>query len=169
MKLKTTILSLAILFLSFLFSCGNGKENKSDKDAGATATITLDDGQELDFKSTFNTSVSLMGQKFGVGFTNINSGMTVYMMIMSNETLVPGTHDGYLKVSQMGSSDIIDESYDSHYHKGADTKKEGNSKLTITPKENDRVQGTFSGILYSKSGKKLTIKDGVFNVKTKKK
>lgn len=169
MKLKTTILSLVVLSLFFLFSCGDEKKNKSDKDDGATATIILDDGQELNFKSTFNTSASLMGQKFGIGFTNMRNGMTVYMMIMSNEKLVPGTHAGYIKVSQMGNSNLIEETYDSHYSKGAETKKEGNSKLTITTMNSDLAQGTFSGTLYSKSGKKIMIKDGVFKVKKKKK
>ncbi|MDQ7916591.1 hypothetical protein RBU60_03310 [Mesonia sp. MT50] len=168
MKLKTTILSLAFLSLFFLFSCGDEKNNKSNQDDSATATITLDDGQELDFKSTFNTSASLMSQKFGIGFTNMNNGITVYMMIMSPKKLVPGTHDGYIKVSQMGKSNLIEETYDSHYNKGAETKKEGNSKLTITTMNSDLAQGTFSGTLYSKSGKKITIKDGVFNVKKKK-
>jgi hypothetical protein len=164
MKLKTCILILTALCLSFLFSCGNGKEIKLDKPSG-TATITLNDGEELDFETTFTTNASLMDRKFAIGLSNSLNGMLIYIMIMSNETLAPGTHDGYISVKQIGNSNTIDETYNSHYYKGTETNNEGNSKLTITSMEDDSVQGTFSGILYSETGKKLSIKNGAFNIK----
>lgn len=181
LQIKFKIIPLLLVIGLAFASCRNDKKGDSDLDSeqvdntstkddddGATATLSLADGKKLDFKSNFNNSASLMGQNLSIGFTNTYSGLTVYMMMMSHEALVPGNQNGYIKVSQAGDSDIIEETYSSQYNNESEPKKEGNSKLTITKIGKDFAQGTFSGTLYSKNGKKLTIKGGQFSFKKKK-
>lgn len=166
MKLKTL---LFVLMLGFTFvNCSSSDDENTPpitpEESSATATITLDDGQVLNFISTYNNNIALADKMFGLGLLNTNSGMYIYMMIMSNEDLAPRTHDGYIKISQLDRSDIIDESYDSHYNTNPETEEEGSSILTITAMGNNRIQGTFSGTLYSASGKTLLVENGVFEV-----
>lgn len=71
---------LAIAGLMLLGACG--KRNKPDtKDKGAigSAIITLDGGQEIVFKGTFNTGMA----KLSVGLSNQGNGMLPMLLMYS--------------------------------------------------------------------------------------
>lgn len=157
---------LAIAGLMLLGACG--KKNKADtKDKGAigSAIITLDGGQEIKFKATFNTGTSLFERKLSVGLSNQGNGMLLTLLMYSGDPIEePGTYDGTITLRQQSKDDILKEQYRSTYYKDAETGEEGDCSFTITTLSEKRVQGTFSGTLYSESGKKATIGEGKFDI-----
>ncbi|MCM4167640.1 hypothetical protein KCTC52924_00849 [Arenibacter antarcticus] len=170
MRRLNKLIMLAIAGLMFLGACN--KKNKTDtKDKGniGSAIITLDDGQKIEFKATFNTGMSLFERKLSVGLSNLGNGMLLTLLMYSADPIeVPGTYDGTITLRQQSHDDILKEKYRSTYYKDAETGEEGDCSFTITALSEKRVQGTFSGTLYSEGGNKATISKGKFDISINK-
>ena len=163
MKLKTNILILGTICLSLLFSCK--EENKEyENELNGTAKITLSNDEEIDFKTTFTTNILASEKELAVGLSNSLNGIMIYLMIKSKETLAPGTHKGYIKLKPIDNPSLISETYNSQNHQEGKFSNKGYSELIITSMENHRIKGKFSGVLYAKSGKKIIINDGKFDI-----
>lgn len=164
MKLKTNILILGTICLSLLLSCK--KEGKEEINGlNGTATITLSNDEKMDFKTTFTTNISASDKKLAVGLSNSLDGIMIYLMLSSNETLAPGIHKGYIMIKPIDNPSLISETYNSQNYQKDEFSNQGYSELIITNMENHRIKGTFSGVLYSKTGKKIIVNDGMFDIK----
>lgn len=166
MRLKTNILILGTICLSLLFSCREQKEEHT-KELNGSATITLSNDEKLDFKTTFITNISASDKKLAVGLSNSLNGIMIYLMLTSNETLAPGTHKGYIVVRPIDNPSLLSKTYNSQNYQEGQFSNKGFSELVITNMENNRIKGTFSGVLYAKSGEKMIVSDGKFNIEVK--
>lgn len=168
MKLKISILILTGFCLSILFSCENNKASYL-KEPNGSATLIFNNGEQLDFETTFITNVTLVDRKFEVGLSNSLNGILIYIIITSNETLKPGPQEGYISVRQIGNSNVIDEEYNSLFNNTSKTGNEDKNTVNIISMKNDSIRGTFSGTIYSETGKKLNLENGIFNIEIENK
>lgn len=163
MKLKTNILILGTICLSLLFSC-KAENNEYKNELNGTAKITLSNDEKIDFKTTFTTNISVSDKELAVGLSNSLDGIMIYLTLSSNETLAPGTHKGYIMVKPIDNPSLLSETYNSQNYQKGEFSNKGYSELIITNMENHRIKGTFSGVLYSKTGEKIILNDGKFDI-----
>lgn len=169
--MKKSSLSLLFAFalfgFCFLGSCQeNKKESSPEMEAGqdGVATITLGDGQEIEFEATFSTVQTSMGLMVGLSNTGNRMLLLLSVRIPYNQALEAKEYEGQLTMKQQMKDDILKEEYRSFYYENPETGKSGNATITLTEVADNQVSGTFSGTLYSESGKKAIIKEGKFSV-----
>lgn len=165
--------SLKVLMVTLLFGCcslsscqenkkGNSPEMNSGQDG--VATISLEDGREIEFEATFSTVQTPMGLM--IGLSNPRNGMLLLLSVRipHDQTLETKQYKGQLTMNQQTKDDILKEKYRSFYHENPETGETGNATITLTEVSDNHVSGTFSGTLYSESGKKAFIEGGKFSV-----
>lgn len=173
-KIRHLWLILGVLGM-LLLSCKDTSEHKGATDqttktkhkSDAYATIHLDDG------STIDLDVRRQSGKVSSS-TSLTANLSDYGLIVM---LRLKTHDQPIKekdytnpeadmtIKNVTKDGPLDEEYRSYYYTDADG-NEGSTKITITELSEDHSEGSFSGTLYSKSHRKMTV-EGKFNTKKK--
>lgn len=169
--IKTKRLLLVIgLFGILLIACKNESKNetevnktlvsKNNKNAGAQATIQLDDGSTLEMKERKPRGNSNAPSRFTVNITDLD-GVIIMLKLDANDTPLEETSyekspNATLVLTSTSSVGALgSESYRS-YNEDADG-NEGEAKITLTSFGNNQAEGNFKGILYSPSHKKASI------------
>jgi|GEM_PF-6456472 hypothetical protein len=175
LKTRRLVMLLGIFGL-ILVGCKDNSKNKNTTDDDSSsktetkndayATIQMDDGSTIEMK--------ISKQKGGLGSpTKFSANMTDYkLMVMlkliNSEPIKNKTYKNSgvsLTIASVNKKSALDEMYRSWHFKSADG-KEGQAKITFISISKTHAEGTFTGTLYSKSHRKVTI-EGKFMTKRK--
>ncbi len=165
-KWTTNLLLLLVAGCFLLSSCGGQSDPKEDDSSlfVGSAIITPTNGEKVEFKATIAARNNL-GDKSAVIGIGSSSAAVVIHIDFTGEPIQPGEYEGSLSVTPINhSTKVVDEKYLSGLE-NPETGESGTCTITITDYEPDKyAKGTFSGTLYSESGKMVTITEGKFDV-----
>lgn len=167
-KLKS--IALATFFLFTFFACDEKDKNHGntelENEKVGTATILFENGKEIQFTGTFSFVQSTMGKHIAI--SNPKNGMYLSLSIKDfiNQGIKPGeyTEQASISLKQQHFDDLLKEGFRSYFYKGPDGNT-GKAKIVLTAVEEKHIAGTFSGTLYSESGKKAKVSNGKFDIK----
>lgn len=173
---KKNAYSLIIFLLisgSFLASCNDSStkkenvitENIANNSDGSYAKLELEDGSIIELNSPRESGGRSLPSKFHVSLSS--QGIIIILQLTSTDGPITEKKYGDTGIG-ITVKNLKGEEYRSFYYKNKDSGEEGEAETTITSIGKEHVDGNFSGRLYSKSGKKTTIK-GKFTIKEKKK
>lgn len=176
MKKANIYILIMCLFIcsSFFVSCNNsskkkenvkteGTENKNSD--GDYAKLELEDGNVIELKSPRQSGGRSLPSRFHLSL----SGQGIIVILQLTSTDGPITEKKYGDIGLgITVKNLNGEDYRSFFE-NKDTGEEGEAETTITSIGDKHVNGTFSGTLFSKSGKKATIEGKFATVKKKEK
>lgn len=157
--LSRTLLFALLVSVAF---AGCSKDNdESGGEVGASDSyvkIELEDGNIIELKNP----TQIMGGISPIG--SFSTSLTDYEVIVIIQLYSFGepTVGQQFTPASITARNVADEDYRSFYYKNKETGEEGEGEVTITAIGDKHVKGTFSAIMYSKSGKRATIEGRFF-------
>ena len=171
MRRTSNHIGLLLVVLSlFLYGCKDNPKNEESKASTNTetivnieegdnyATIHLEDGSTINLKPSSQTGHTNGPSQFTASLTDFE--MVVNLQLTSADGPIEEktyeSPEAGITVKIVGENSPLKEEYGSFFYIN-ENGEEGDAILEINTIGENHSEGTFSGTLYSKSGKKATI------------
>lgn len=163
-KTYTYVLLLCIFSCSLFFSACDDNTTKT-KSVKTEATensnnndsyvnLKFDDGNSINLVSPEQSGGRSLPSRFHASLSG--NGITVMLQLRTTDGPIKEAEYRDIKFG-ITVKDLSGEEYQSLYYNENETGKRGEAEITITSVEGDNVNGSFSGTLYSKTGKRTTV------------